>query len=122
MFDRTRIAVALTLVFAAGFATAAPPKVVTAPNSDPKCFEPWAGTTKLFQYPAKKGPYRIALANGYIFAHRVDPDGSDGRPMRRSPSVPEVKEFRRLFRRGRRRADADQQLHRPGYDAIVVNA
>ena len=47
-------------------ALAAPPKVVTAPNSDPKCFAPWDGKTKLFQYPAKKGPYRVALANGYI--------------------------------------------------------
>ena len=47
-------------------ALAAPPKVVTAANSDPKCFEPWDAKTKLFQYPAKKGPYRIALANGYI--------------------------------------------------------
>ncbi len=47
-------------------AVAAPPKVVTEPNSDPKCFAPWDAKTKLFQYPAKKGPYRIALANGYI--------------------------------------------------------
>ena len=39
-----------------------PPKVVTAPNSDPQCFAPWASTTKLFKYPAKKGPYRIAIA------------------------------------------------------------
>src|ERR1019366_9610187 len=45
---------------------AAPPKVVTKPNSDPKCFAPWASDTKLFQYPAKKGPYRVALANGYV--------------------------------------------------------
>lgn len=50
----------------AGTALAAPPKVVTAPNSDPACFAPWAPSTKLFQFPAKKGPYRIALANGYI--------------------------------------------------------
>jgi ribose transport system substrate-binding protein len=47
-------------------ALAAPPKVVTAPNSDTQCFAPWDAKTKLFQYPAKKGPYRIALANGYI--------------------------------------------------------
>ena len=47
-------------------ALAAPPKVVTQPNSDPTCFAPWTADTKLFQYPAKKGPYRIALANGYI--------------------------------------------------------
>jgi ribose transport system substrate-binding protein len=65
MLDRTRIAAAIALL-AAGAATAAPPKVVTAPNSDAQCFAPWAANTKLFQYPAKKGPYRIALANGYI--------------------------------------------------------
>ncbi|WP_457335756.1 sugar ABC transporter substrate-binding protein [Rhizobacter sp. P5_C2] len=47
-------------------AFAAPPKVVTTANSDPQCFAPWSTTTKLFQYPAKKGPYRVALANGYI--------------------------------------------------------
>src|SRR5215813_400857 len=62
---RTCLTAATTLL-AAGFAFAAPPKVVTAPNSDPQCFVPWAASTKLFQYPAKKGPYRIALANGYI--------------------------------------------------------
>ena len=47
-------------------AQAAPPKVVTAPNSDPQCFAPWTTDTKLFQFPAKKGPYRVALANGYV--------------------------------------------------------
>jgi ribose transport system substrate-binding protein len=53
-------------VLITGAAWGAPPKVVTAPNSDPQCFTPWAANTKLFQYPAKKGPYRVALANGYI--------------------------------------------------------
>src|SRR5258707_14250640 len=65
MLYRTRVAAA-TALFAAGLAAAAPPKVVSLPNSDPTCFAPWAADTKLFQYPAKKGPYRIALANGYI--------------------------------------------------------
>src|SRR2546421_5378365 len=59
-------AVAATALLAAGIANAAPPKVVTLPNSDTQCFAPWAANTKMFQYPAKKGPYRIALANGYI--------------------------------------------------------
>lgn len=60
---------ALLLGFGLGLsatALAAPPKVVTTANSDPQCFAPWSSTTKLFQYPAKKGPYRVALANGYI--------------------------------------------------------
>jgi ribose transport system substrate-binding protein len=47
-------------------ANAAGPKVVSGPPADPGCFVPWAKETKLFQYPAKKGPYRIALANGFI--------------------------------------------------------
>ena len=45
MPHRTRVAAAIALLVAAGLANAAPPKVVTAPNSDPQCF---------------------ALANGYI--------------------------------------------------------
>ena len=65
MLYRTCVAAA-TALLAAGLATAAPPKVVSLPNSDPQCYAPWASNTKLFQYPAKKGPYRIALANGYI--------------------------------------------------------
>src|SRR5882757_2486112 len=65
MLYRTCTAV-VTGLLAAGFATAAPPKVVTLPNSDAQCFAPWASNTKLFQYPAKKGPFRIALANGFI--------------------------------------------------------
>lgn len=42
---RTPVAAAVALI-AAGLATAAPPKVVTAPNSDPQCFAPWAANTK----------------------------------------------------------------------------
>ncbi|MEJ0097316.1 MAG: sugar ABC transporter substrate-binding protein [Bauldia sp.] len=47
-------------------AHAAGPQVVAGPSADPKCFAPWAADTKFLQYPAKKGPFRIALANGYI--------------------------------------------------------
>ena len=47
-------------------ANAAGPKVVSGAPADPDCFVPWTKETKLFQYPAKKGPYRIALANGFI--------------------------------------------------------
>ncbi len=47
-------------------ARAAGPEVVAGPSADPKCYTPWAEQTKFFKYPAKKGPFRIALANGYI--------------------------------------------------------
>lgn len=32
---------------------------------EPACFKAFPGSKKVIQYPAKKGPYRIALANGY---------------------------------------------------------
>jgi ribose transport system substrate-binding protein len=47
-------------------AYAAGPEIVSGPAADAKCFAPWADDTKFFQYPAKTGPFRIALANGYI--------------------------------------------------------
>jgi ribose transport system substrate-binding protein len=42
------------------------PAVVSGPGADPACFKPWAANTKYFQWPAKPGPYRIALANGFV--------------------------------------------------------
>ena len=47
-------------------AFAAGPEIVAGPAADRSCFVPWTDKTKFFKYPAKKGPYRIALANGYI--------------------------------------------------------
>src|ERR1700744_6270434 len=40
--------------------------VVSGPSSDPTCMVPWKSDTKFVKYPKKEGPYRIALANGYI--------------------------------------------------------
>ena len=42
------------------------PEVVSGPSADPECFVPWAEQTKFFKFPKKEGPYRIALANGFI--------------------------------------------------------
>ncbi|HET8728654.1 MAG TPA: sugar ABC transporter substrate-binding protein [Alphaproteobacteria bacterium] len=54
------------MAVAAAPAVAAGPQTVSGPSADPNCFAPWADDTKFVQYPAKPGPYRIALANGYI--------------------------------------------------------
>src|SRR6185437_498336 len=54
------------MALAVGPAMAAGPAVVSGPSADPQCYVPWAADTKFVQYPAKKGPFRIALANGYI--------------------------------------------------------
>ena len=63
--------VSLGAIVAAGMsfcvsARAAGPEVVAGPAADPSCFVPWTDKTKFFKFPAKPGPYRIALANGYI--------------------------------------------------------
>ncbi|HEY6512060.1 MAG TPA: substrate-binding domain-containing protein, partial [Burkholderiaceae bacterium] len=65
MLFRTRLAAAVATL-AATAAFAAPPKVVSGPGENPACFKPWDAKTKHFQWPAKKGPYRIALANGFV--------------------------------------------------------
>jgi ribose transport system substrate-binding protein len=44
----------------------AEPEIVTGPSAEPDCFAPWAADTQFFKFPKKEGPYRIALANGYI--------------------------------------------------------
>ena len=65
MRNRTFIAAAIG-VLAAQLVLAAPPKVVSGPGENPACFQPWDAQTKYFQWPAKKGPYRLALANGFV--------------------------------------------------------
>jgi ribose transport system substrate-binding protein len=67
----------MLLSLAAGAATAllmamaatpaqAEPAIVSGPAADPACYVPWTDQTKFFQFPAKTGPFRVALANGYI--------------------------------------------------------
>jgi ribose transport system substrate-binding protein len=42
------------------------PQVVSGPGADPACFAPWDEDTTFLQWPAKEGPYKIALANGFV--------------------------------------------------------
>ena len=49
-----------------GSSALADPEVVQGPAAQPDCFAPWKADTQFFKYPKKDGPYRIALANGYI--------------------------------------------------------
>ena len=66
---RTRcVATCASLVLLSAFASKAlaEPEVVKGPAAEPECMVPWTADTKFFKFPAKKGPYRVALANGYI--------------------------------------------------------
>ena len=55
-------------VAALSFATSAiaGPEVVSGPGVQPECFAPLAEETKFLKFPKKDGPYRIALANGFV--------------------------------------------------------
>src|SRR5579862_6784494 len=106
-------------------ALGAPPKVVSAPNSDPQCFAPWAADTKLFQYPAKKGPYRIALANGYIANTWRIQMIKTAKAYAAQPAVAaKLKEFK-VVSTGEDVAAQIAAINNfidSGYDAVVVNA
>src|SRR5450432_3289019 len=124
MLYRTRIAAATTLL-AAGLATAAPPKVVAGPSPDAQCFAPWSATTKFFQFPAKKGPYRIALANGYIANTWRIQMIKTAKAYAAQPDVAaKLKEFK-VVSTGEDVAAQIAAINNfidSGYDAIVVNA
>ena len=106
-------------------ALAAPPTVVTSANSDPQCFAPWDAKTKLFQYPAKKGPYRIALANGYIANTWRIQMIKTAKAYAAQPEVAaKLKEFK-VVSTGEDVAAQIAAINNfidSGYDAIVVNA
>src|SRR3982750_1100381 len=124
MHYRTHVAAAIALL-AAGVATAAPPKVVTSANSDPQCFAPWASNTKMFQYPAKKGPYRIALANGYIANTWRIQMIKTAKAYAAQPEVAaKLKEFKVVSTGEDVAAQiaAVENFINSGYDAIVINA
>ncbi len=40
--------------------------MVKGPGADPTCFKPWDDQTAYLQWPAKEGPYRIAVVNGFV--------------------------------------------------------
>ena len=117
-------AVGVAMLASAG-AQAAGPKVVGGPGALPQCFLPAAKDTKFFQWPAKKGPYKIALANGFV--------GNTWRiqmikTAKAYAALPEVKADIKEFKVVSTGTDAAAQLGamedfiNQGYDAIVVNA
>jgi ribose transport system substrate-binding protein len=106
-------------------AHAAGPEIVSGPSNDPNCFKPWAEDTQFFQFPKKEGPYRIALANGFI--------GNTWRiqmiqTAKAYAEQPEVKAKLKEFKVVSTGDDVAAQIAavdnfiNSGYDAIVVNA
>ena len=99
--------------------------MVGGPGALPECFLPAAKETKYFQWPAKKGPYRIALSNGFV--------GNTWRiqmikTAKAYADLPEVKADLKEFKVISTGTDAAAQLGtiedfiNQGFDAVVVNA
>jgi ribose transport system substrate-binding protein len=117
-------AVGAAMLASAG-AQAAGPKISGGPGALPECFLPAAKDTKFFQWPAKPGPYRIALANGFV--------GNTWRiqmikTAKAYAELPEVKADIKEFKVVSTGTDAAAQLGaiedfiNQGFDAIVTIA
>ncbi|WP_410053131.1 sugar ABC transporter substrate-binding protein [Bradyrhizobium sp. SZCCHNR1015] len=121
------LAMCASLVLVTAFASKAlaEPEMVKGPASEPECMVPWTKDTKFFKFPAKKGPYRIALANGYIAnTWRIQMIQT----AKAYAAQPEVKAKLKEFKVVSTGEDVPAQISAinnfidSGYDAIVVNA
>ena len=116
--------VAAVLAFNAT-AWAAGPEIVAGPAADPACYVPWAEKTKFFKFPAKPGPYRIALANGFIANTWRIQMIKTAKAYAAQPDVAaKLKEFK-VVSTGEDVAAQIAAINNfidSGYDAIVVNA
>lgn len=116
---------AVTSFLLAGTALAAGPAVVSGPGADPQCFKPWSDQTKFFKWAPHPGPYRIAVANGYV--------GNTWRiqmikTAKAYADLPDVKADIKEFKVISVGLDAAAQLGaiedfiNQGFDAIIINA
>jgi ribose transport system substrate-binding protein len=106
-------------------ALAASFEVVKGPGVDPECFKPWSPTTKFLKFPKKPGPYRIALANGFIGnGWRIQMIKS-AKAYAEQPDVKaKLKEFKVISTGEDLPAQiaAANNFIDAGYDAVIVNA
>jgi ribose transport system substrate-binding protein len=126
LFRAAAVAALLIGVFSASSTAAfAGPQVVAGPSADPGCFAPWTPQTKFFQYPAKKGPFRIALANGFIANTWRIQMIQTAKAYAAQPDVAaKLKEFK-VVSTGEDVAAQIAAVNNfidSGYDAIVINA
>ncbi len=108
-----------------GTAFAAGPEVVEGPGFEPACFTPWAEDTKHFQWPAKEGPYRIAVVNGFVAnVWRIQMIQTAKAYAAQPEVAAKLKEFK-VVSTGEdvpAQISAINNFIDAGYDAIVVNA
>jgi len=103
----------------------AEPEIVSGPAAEADCFAPWTPETKFFKFPKKEGPYRVALANGYIANTWRIQMIQTAKAYAAQPEVAaKLKEFK-VVSTGEdvpAQISAINNFIDSGYDAIVVNA
>ncbi len=116
---------AFLMAFAGVSGAQAAPDVVAGPSDDAQCYVPWTADTKYFKFPAKTGPFRVALANGYIANTWRIQMIQTAKAYAAQPEVAaKLKEFK-VVSTGEDVAaqiSAINNFINSGYDAIVVNA
>ncbi|RWB77953.1 MAG: ribose ABC transporter substrate-binding protein [Mesorhizobium sp.] len=117
--------IAATAFVMLGSSANAGPEVVKGPAAEPDCFAPWAADTQFFKFPKKDGPYRIALANGYIANTWRIQMIQTAKAYAAQPDVAKkLKEFK-VVSTGEdvpAQISAINNFIDSGFDAIVVNA
>jgi ribose transport system substrate-binding protein len=124
-FRQGALTAALLCSFGVAAALAGGPEVVQGPGAEPECFKPWAADTKYFKYPAKPGPYRIALANGFIGNTWRIQMIQTAKAYAAQPDVAaKLKEFKVVSTGEDLAAQiaAVDNFINSGYDAVIVNA
>ncbi|WP_073056834.1 sugar ABC transporter substrate-binding protein [Kaistia soli] len=122
---RQLLATTVAVCALATVAHAAGPEIVAGPSADPACFKPWAAETKFFKFPKKEGPYRIALANGFIGNTWRIQMIQTAKAYAEQPDVKaKLKEFKVVSTGDDVAAQiaAVDNFINSGYDAIIVNA
>ena len=105
-------------VLASGFAYA-------ADTYKPECFSPASDNKKSIQYPAKKGPYKIALVNGYVGNDwRITAIQSAKAWGARPDNAKQVADFKVISVGNDSAAQiaAIDNYIAAGYDAVIINA
>ncbi len=101
------------------------PQIVAGPGYMPECFKPWSEETQYFQWPARKGPFRVALVNGYVGnAWRIQMIKT-AKAFAKDPSVaPMISEFKVVSTGTDIAAQlgAIEDFINQGYDAIITLA
>jgi ribose transport system substrate-binding protein len=125
LLNRAAVALALSSFALGSAAFAAGPQIVAGPSADPTCYAPWSADTKFFKFPAKAGPYRIALANGYIAnTWRIQMIQTAKAYAAQPEIAAKIKEFK-VVSTGEDVAAQISAINNfidSGFDAIVVNA